>query len=80
MKEPCKGCPRAEIDFGGCRCQAMAFTGDPTNTDPACKFSPHHAAFVAAAEAESGVANPPNFLYRRLGGAKGGAASADDTE
>ena len=73
MKEPCKGCPRAEIDFGGCRCQAMAFTGDATNTDPACKFSPHHAAFVAAAEAESGVANPPNFIYRRLGGAKGGS-------
>ena len=73
MKEPCKGCPRAEIDFGGCRCQAMAFTGDATNTDPACKFSPHHAAFVAAAEAESGVAKPPNFLYRRLGGAKGGS-------
>ncbi len=40
MKEPCKSCPRAELDFGGCRCQAMAFTGDPTNTDPACKFSP----------------------------------------
>ena len=55
MKEPCKGCPRAEIDFGGCRCQAMAFTGDATATDPACKFSSHHAAFVAAAESESAV-------------------------
>lgn len=73
MKEPCKGCPRAEIDFGGCRCQAMAFTGDPANTDPACKFSSHHAAFVAAAEAESSAASPPDFVYRRLGGAKGGA-------
>ena len=72
MKEPCKGCPRAEIDFGGCRCQAMAFTGDPAATDPACKFSPHHDAFVAAAEAESGD-TPPPFVYRRLGGAKADA-------
>ena len=69
MKEPCKGCPRAELDFGGCRCQAMAFTGDATNTDPACKFSPHHAAFVAAAERESAEAVPPAFIYRRVGGA-----------
>ena len=69
MKEPCKGCPRAEIDFGGCRCQAMAFTGDAAATDPACKFSSHHAAFVAAAENESAVQTPPPFTYRRLGGA-----------
>ena len=73
MREPCKSCPRAEIDFGGCRCQAMAFTGDATNTDPACKFSEHHAAFVAAAEQESAEATPPAFVYRRLGGAKAGA-------
>jgi PqqA peptide cyclase len=73
MKEPCKSCPRAEIDFGGCRCQAMAFTGDATNTDPACKFSPHHDAFVQAAERESAEATPPAFVYRRLGGAKADA-------
>ncbi len=75
MKEPCKSCPRAEIDFGGCRCQAMAFTGDATNTDPACKFSPLHADFVAAAERESSVQTPPPFVYRRLGGAKTDAAA-----
>ena len=23
MKEPCRSCPRREIDFGGCRCQAL---------------------------------------------------------
>ena len=73
MKEPCKSCPRAEIDFGGCRCQAMAFTGDATNVDPACKFSPVHADFVAAAERESANPTPPAFVYRRLGGAKAGA-------
>jgi PqqA peptide cyclase len=70
MKEPCRSCPRAEIDFGGCRCQAMAFTGDAANTDPACSFSPHHAAFVAAAEQESAVAPPPAFVYRRMSAAK----------
>jgi len=70
MKEPCRSCPRREIDFGGCRCQAMAFTGDAANTDPACHFSPHHAAFVAAAETESAEAAPPAFVYRRMGGAK----------
>ncbi|MCB1485430.1 MAG: pyrroloquinoline quinone biosynthesis protein PqqE [Hyphomicrobiaceae bacterium] len=69
MKEPCKSCPRAEIDFGGCRCQAMAFTGDASNTDPACKFSPYHADFVATAERESAQVNPPPFVYRRVGGA-----------
>ena len=75
MKEPCKSCPRAEIDFGGCRCQAMAFTGDPTNTDPACKYSAHHAAFVATAERESAAAEPPAFTYRRYGGATKGDES-----
>jgi PqqA peptide cyclase len=74
MQEPCKSCPRAEIDFGGCRCQAMAFTGDAAATDPACKFSSYHEAFVAAAETESGKAPPP-FVYRRLGGAKSDAAA-----
>jgi pyrroloquinoline quinone biosynthesis protein E len=74
MKEPCRSCPRAEIDFGGCRCQAMAFTGDAANTDPACSFSPYHAAFVAAAEQESAVATPPAFVYRRMGPAKKEAA------
>ena len=70
MKEPCRSCPRAEIDFGGCRCQAMAFTGDAANTDPACSFSPHHAAFVAAAEQEGAVPKPPAFVYRRMSAAK----------
>ena len=28
MKEPCRSCAFKEIDFGGCRCQAMAITGD----------------------------------------------------
>jgi PqqA peptide cyclase len=41
MSEPCQSCPRREIDFGGCRCQAYQFTGDAGATDPACRYSPH---------------------------------------
>ncbi len=74
MKEPCRSCPRAEIDFGGCRCQAMAFTGDAAATDPACKLSPHHEAFVAAAESESAEQTPPPFVYRRMSPVKAPAA------
>lgn len=42
MKEPCRSCDEKEVDFGGCRCQALALTGDAANTDPACNKSPHH--------------------------------------
>jgi pyrroloquinoline quinone biosynthesis protein E len=40
MKEPCRSCPRKTIDFGGCRCQAFALTGDATNADPVCTLTP----------------------------------------
>src|SRR5437773_11440735 len=43
MREPCRSCPRAELDFGGCRCQAFLLTGDAENTDPVCSLSPRHA-------------------------------------
>jgi PqqA peptide cyclase len=41
MKEPCRSCPRKTVDFGGCRCQALALTGDAANADPVCTLSPH---------------------------------------
>jgi PqqA peptide cyclase len=69
MKEPCRTCPRKEIDFGGCRCQAFALTGDATNTDPACSLSPMHEEWAKVAEVES-HSTPPEFVYRRVGGAK----------
>ena len=28
MPEPCRSCERREVDWGGCRCQALAFAGD----------------------------------------------------
>jgi pyrroloquinoline quinone biosynthesis protein E len=42
MKEPCRTCPEKVKDFGGCRCQAYLFTGNPANADPVCDLSPHH--------------------------------------
>ena len=42
MPEPCRSCPKKEVDFGGCRCQAALLTGDPSKTDPACELSPDH--------------------------------------
>ena len=42
MREPCASCPRREVDFGGCRCQAFAITGDAAQADPVCQLSPHH--------------------------------------
>jgi pyrroloquinoline quinone biosynthesis protein E len=42
MPQPCAGCPRKEIDFGGCRCQAFQLTGDAAATDPVCHLSPRH--------------------------------------
>jgi pyrroloquinoline quinone biosynthesis protein E len=42
MSEPCRSCPRKAIDFGGCRCQAFALTGDVTRADPVCQLSPDH--------------------------------------
>jgi pyrroloquinoline quinone biosynthesis protein E len=42
MKEPCQSCPDKKKDFGGCRCQAYALTGDAANADPVCSKSPQH--------------------------------------
>jgi pyrroloquinoline quinone biosynthesis protein E len=65
MMEPCRSCERREIDWGGCRCQAFAMTGNAAAADPACVKSSHHAEMVAVAEREAG-ASPPAFVYRRL--------------
>ncbi|HUS55861.1 MAG TPA: pyrroloquinoline quinone biosynthesis protein PqqE [Thermohalobaculum sp.] len=54
MQEPCRSCERKTLDWGGCRCQAMAITGDPAATDPACSKSPYNAALRASAEAYAG--------------------------
>jgi pyrroloquinoline quinone biosynthesis protein E len=64
MAEPCRSCPRKTVDFGGCRCQAFALTGDVRATDPACSLSPLHRDLVATAAQEAHAA-PPAFIYRK---------------
>jgi pyrroloquinoline quinone biosynthesis protein E len=66
MPEPCRSCDRKAIDFGGCRCQAFAITGDAAATDPACIKSPDHGRMQAIAEGES-VQPATEFTYRRIG-------------
>jgi pyrroloquinoline quinone biosynthesis protein E len=63
MQEPCASCPRKTVDWGGCRCQALAWTGDAAAADPACTLSPHHARMRAEAESEAGQGDE-GFVYR----------------
>ncbi|MBC7802167.1 MAG: pyrroloquinoline quinone biosynthesis protein PqqE [Gemmatimonadaceae bacterium] len=69
MPEPCQSCDQREIDWGGCRCQAFALTGDAGATDPACALSPDHfmmADAVAAANARAAEGPAPDLVYRRI--------------
>ncbi len=61
MKEPCVACPRREQDFGGCRCQAFALTGDAAAADPVCHLSPQHDQVVSLAA----VRHDETYTYRR---------------
>jgi pyrroloquinoline quinone biosynthesis protein E len=75
MPEPCTSCERREIDWGGCRCQAFALTGDAGRTDPACALSPdHHLLDVARRQAQ---APDPALIYRRIGGAPAPVMAGD---
>ncbi|QRM57544.1 pyrroloquinoline quinone biosynthesis protein PqqE [Sinorhizobium sp. BG8] len=69
MLEPCKSCDRQEIDWGGCRCQAMAIAGNAAATDPACIKSPLHArmALLIGEAAATRPADADDFRYRRIG-------------
>jgi pyrroloquinoline quinone biosynthesis protein E len=84
MPEPCRSCPRRELDFGGCRCQAFLLTGDAARTDPVCHLSPDHdlvARAVVAANADPPADDLPMILRRypvrrpaRLPGSNGRAS------
>jgi pyrroloquinoline quinone biosynthesis protein E len=65
MPNPCRSCPRKELDFGGCRCQAALLTGDPANTDPACEFSPHHRLVRDAVENAGDYTVTEKLVYRQ---------------
>jgi len=64
MQEPCRSCPlgRQEVDWGGCRCQALRLANDAAATDPVCRFSPHHDDVVAARDR----AQADEFVYRTM--------------
>ncbi|MCF6370339.1 pyrroloquinoline quinone biosynthesis protein PqqE [Rhizobium halophilum] len=65
MSEPCRSCERQEIDWGGCRCQAMAVAGSAEATDPACSRSPHHGRMALLIE-DAMAAEDAGFRYRRI--------------
>ena len=69
MPEPCRSCDRREIDWGGCRCQALALTGDAAATDPACILSPHHGVMADAVADAAAVAARFRLSPDRRGGA-----------
>jgi pyrroloquinoline quinone biosynthesis protein E len=64
MREPCASCKFREIDFGGCRCQALAISGDARATDPACRHAADHARLQQLARDEA-AADETRFTYRR---------------
>lgn len=79
MAEPCRTCDRKEIDWGGCRCQAMAIAGNAAATDPACIKSPLHARMAGLIE-EATTSGHDAFHYRRIGsGVTNHAHSAAET-
>ena len=63
MQEPCKSCDRRTLDFGGCRCQAMAIARDASATDPVCIKSPFHQEMTELAEGYS-MDETAELIYR----------------
>lgn len=61
MRAPCTTCPRREVDWGGCRCQAMAIAGDAREADPVCTLSPFRERVDAALDEA-----PAPFAYREF--------------
>ena len=76
MPEPCRSCERREIDWGGCRCQAFAFTGDAARTDPACALAPDRPVLDAARQ--DALAPAADFVYRQIGAAPARAGVTSD--
>ena len=71
MQEPCRSCPEKEQDFGGCRCQALALTGDASRADPVCEKSPdRHLVDAALAAANCHNSAVDQLLYRSMSASK----------
>ena len=68
MREPCRSCERKTIDYGGCRCQALALTGDArasrSRLSPVAASSTKSTSIAAQAAARTRAA--PTYAYRRM--------------
>lgn len=69
MPEPCRSCDRREVDFGGCRCQALAVLGDAAAPDPVCRRTPGRAKLDALLTAEGNAPGLEAAVWRRPGAA-----------
>ncbi|MEO0865094.1 MAG: SPASM domain-containing protein, partial [Pseudomonadota bacterium] len=65
LPDLCQTCDRRDVDFGGCRCQAMAVLGDPGAPDPVCRKSQGRAVLDALLAQEKQGVTPPDYVYRR---------------
>ena len=65
MREPCRSCPRADEDFGGCRCQAMLLDRrrrkHRSGLQPLAAPCAGRASWPTAGRARAA----PDFVYRR---------------
>lgn len=59
----CQECPRRQVDWGGCRCQALALSQTADAVDPCCFASADHERIQQIAAQES-AASPPQWIYR----------------
>lgn len=64
MPEICQDCDRKFVDFGGCRCQALAILGDASQADPVCSKahpnSPMRVGLIATSEPINPIIYRPN--------------------
>jgi len=64
MPGPCRSCDRRELDFGGCRCQALLVTGDACATDPVCSLAPGRPLVDAVVQRVNSTAGAAEWVYR----------------
>ena len=65
LPQPCQSCERRDIDYGGCRCQALAILGDASAPDPVCRKTQGRAVLDQLLEAETPQVDAPDYVYRR---------------
>ena len=63
-RSSCRNCDRRELDFGGCRCQALLLAGDAAATDPVCILAPERSKVDAILAAVAETSLEPDWIYR----------------